>query len=465
MACILGYTTRKSRLAGEEMRLIVELTKYIMFFLIGNYTYFSFRVLRYRNKEKQEKSYAMLTGIIFALHFIGYFALYIQSRSDRVMLLYGGEVILFVLILVFYRAFYPRLSKLLLRNMLMLLTIGFIMLTRLTYDRAVWHFIIVGGAFLMCLIVPIIFKSFIWLKRFGWVYSFLGILLLLVVLVAGTTKFGATNWLNLFGFSIQPSEFVKLLYVLSIAALYEVHRDFKRICIVSIMAGINVIILVLQKDLGGALIFFVTYVFLLYAATNKPLYLFSGLGAGSVAAYLAYQVFYHVRVRVMAWQNPLKFIDKEGYQISQSLFAIGTGGWFGMGLNQGQPTSIPVVDSDFIFSAISEEFGGFFALCVILLYINCFLLFINISLEQKEIFTRLLALGFSVMFGFQVFLSIGGVIKFIPSTGVTLPLISSGGSSVVSTILMFMILQGIYMRGKARPIEATVVTGSEESNG
>lgn len=447
------------------MRLIVELTKYIMFFLMGNYTYFSFRVLRYRNKEKQDKYYTMLTGIIFALHFIGYFTLYIQIRSDRILLLYGGEVILFALILIFYRAFYPNLSKLLLRNMLMLLTIGFIMLTRLSYDRAVWQVVIVGAAFLLCLIVPIVFKSFIWLKKFGWVYSLLGILLLIIVLVAGSTQYGATNWLKIFGFSIQPSEFVKLLFVLSIAALFEVHRDFKRICIVSAMAGIHVIILVLQKDLGGALIFFVTYVFMLYAATNKPLYLFSGLGAGSVAAFLAYQMFYHVRVRVMAWQNPLKFIEKEGYQISQSLFAIGTGGWFGMGLNQGYPTSIPVVDSDFIFSAISEEFGGFFALCVIMLYINCFLMFINISLEQKETFTRLLTLGFSVMFGFQVFLSIGGVIKFIPSTGVTLPLISSGGSSVVSTILMFMILQGIYMRAKKKPRETEAVTGSEVDNG
>jgi peptidoglycan glycosyltransferase len=158
----------------------------------------------------------------------------------------------------------------------------------------------------------------------------------------------------------------------------------------------------------------------------------------------------------MAWQNPLGYIDNEGYQVSQSLFAIGTGGWFGMGLNQGLPTSIPVVDSDFIFSAISEELGGFFAICIILLYINCFIQFINISLEQEDTFSRLLSLGFSVMFGFQIILSIGGVIKFIPSTGVTLPLISSGGSSAVSTVLMFMIMQGIYLKGKTEKKDAAV---------
>ena len=198
---------------------------------------------------------------------------------------------------------------------------------------------------------------------------------------------------------------------------------------------------------------------MLYVATSKPIYLFSGLAAGSVAAIIAYRLFYHVRVRVIAWQNPFGYIDKEGYQITQSLFAIGTGGWFGMGLNRGLPTDIPVVDSDFIFSAISEELGGLFAICLILLFTSCFVMFINIALHQEEMFYRQIALGFSVMFGFQVILSIGGVIKFIPSTGVTLPLISSGGSSVLSTIIMFMIMQGVYLKEKTVKRETNQVNG------
>lgn len=119
-----------------------------------------------------------------------------------------------------------------------------------------------------------------------------------------------------------------------------------------------------------------------------------------------------------------------------------------MGLNRGLPTDIPVVDSDFIFSAISEEFGGLFAICIILIYINIFVVFMNMAIKQEDTFYRLLAIGLSVMFTFQAFLSIGGVIKFIPSTGVTLPLISYGGSSALSTVVMFMIMQGIYMRGR-----------------
>ena len=120
-----------------------------------------------------------------------------------------------------------------------------------------------------------------------------------------------------------------------------------------------------------------------------------------------------------------------------------------MGLNRGLPTAIPVVNSDFIFSAISEEMGGVIAICIILVYASCFVMFLNIALQQEDQFYRLLAIGYAVMFAFQVILSIGGVIKFIPSTGVTLPLISMGGSSALSVILMFMILQGVKLVGKS----------------
>ena len=138
-------------------------------------------------------------------------------------------------------------------------------------------------------------------------------------------------------------------------------------------------------------------------------------------------------------------IDNEGYQICQSLFAIGTGGWFGAGLNQGQPEKIPVVEQDFVFSAISEELGGIFSLCLIMVCMSCFLMFLNIAMQLKDSYYKLVALGLGTTYGFQVFLTIGGVIKFIPSTGVTLPLVSYGGSSLFGTIIIFAIIQGFYI--------------------
>ena len=436
------------------MNLIVELIKYLMILLIGIYTYYSFTVFRFKNKRQQDRIYLILTFIIFLLHFIGNATLYLQLPSVKLAILYGSEVLLFSMVLALYKIFYPKMQRLLLRNMLMLLAIGFIVLTRLNFDLAVKQVIIVACSFLICLFVPGIMKHYGWLKRFGWYYAGIGIFLLLMVLIVGTTSRGATNWLYVAGISLQPSELVKLLFVFFVAAVFKEKTNFRRICAITALAGIHVLILVFQKDLGGALIFFVTYVFMLYTATAKPLYLFAGLASGSLAAYVAFQLFYHVRVRVMAWQNPFTYIDKEGYQITQSLFAIGTGGWFGMGLNRGLPTDIPVVESDFIYSAISEELGGLFAICIVLIYVSCFVMFINIALKQTENFYRLMASGFAVMFVFQIVLSIGGVIKFIPSTGVTLPLISQGGSSILTTILMFMILQGVSIRDKAKKSNA-----------
>jgi len=433
-----------------------------MILLIGIYSYYSFRVFSYRKKERQSKAYYGLTTVIFSLHFVGYATLILQMPSVKLLMLYLCEVALFILVLSIYRILYPKLSRLLMRNMLMLLAISFIILTRLSVDEAIRQVSIVACSFLVCLLVPFFIMKLQFLKRFGWIYVLLGIGILMVVLIAGTTTFGATNWLQIMGISTQPSEFVKLLFIFGLAALFKEESSFKRICVISAMAGINVIILVLQRDLGGALIFFVTFVFMLYAATSRLLYLFSGLLGGSVAAIAAYQLFYHVRVRVMAWSDPFQYIDDQGYQITQSLFAIGTGGWFGMGINRGLPTDIPVVESDFIFSAISEELGGLFAICLILIYISCFVMIINIALEQEESFYRLTSIGLAVMFAFQVFLSIGGDIKFIPSTGVTLPLVSQGGSSVFSTILVFMILQGIYIRGRSRKQDNSGNTQEEE---
>ena len=356
-----------------------------------------------------------------------------------------AQVVFFIVALIVYQIAYKRLSKLVLNNMLMLIMISFIMLARLSYDKAIRQFVFVCVTMLACLIIPVIIEKVKYLKSFGWIYGISGLLLLMMVLAFGSKVYGATNWITIAGFGFQPSEFVKIIFVFFVASMLSKSTEFIDVVKVSVLAGAHVLVLVAEKDLGGALIFFVTYIVMLYVATAKPLYFISGLLGGSLAAFIAYKRFYHVRVRVIAWKDPWSVIDDQGYQITQSLFAIGTGSWFGMGLTKGLPTSIPVVETDFIFSAIAEELGGIFAICLVLLYISCFVMFVNISMKMKKVFYKLVALGLSIIYIFQVFLTIGGVTKFIPSTGVTLPLISYGGSSVISTIIIFSIIQGLYV--------------------
>ena len=279
------------------------------------------------------------------------------------------------------------------------------------------------------------------LKDLTWAYAGIGIVLLAAVLVLASTSYGAK--LSLMG--IQPSEVIKITFVFFMASLLCTKVDFRKVVLATIVAVIHVGILVLSRDLGSAVIFFVTYLVLIYVATRNPSYLFLGLGGGCVGSVIAYHLFGHVRQRVSAWKDPMAVYQNEGYQIVQSLFAIGTGGWFGMGLCQGSPEKIPVVKNDFIFSAICEELGGIFAICLILVCISFFLMIVTIALKIRNPFYKLIALGLGTEYAFQVFLTIGGATKFIPMTGVTLPLVSYGGSSVMCTILMLAIIQGLYI--------------------
>ncbi|WP_343248975.1 FtsW/RodA/SpoVE family cell cycle protein [Diplocloster hominis] len=427
------------------VHVIVELSKYLMIILIAMYTFQSYTVFTHGDPVRQRNIFRKQNTLMFLIHLTAYLVMYLQTNNLQILFFYAEQVILLAAILAFYHVAYPKASRLVVNNMCMLLSIGFIILTRLSFDKSKRQFVIVAVSAAVSLLVPFLVRKMKFLRNLTWLYAAAGIGLLGVVAVAGSRVYGAKLNISFGQLSVQPSEFVKISFVFFVAALLSRSTEFKDIVKATAVAVAHVLILVLSKDLGGALIYFVVYLIMLYVASRKPLYLMGGLAGGCVAAVAGYFLFGHVRTRVLAWSNPWDVIEKEGYQITQSLFAIGTGGWFGMGLFQGSPDKIPVVDQDFIFSAISEELGGIFALCLILICVSCFLMFINIAMQIKDDFYKLVALGLGTVYGFQVFLTIGGVTKFIPSTGVTLPLVSYGGSSMLSTLILFAIIQGMYL--------------------
>ena len=427
------------------LNLCIQLSKYLLVILMAVYTVQCFAAVASRTKLHRENIYQYQRAILFTIHLICHVILFLEQKDLQIVIFYGAELVLFTAAIILYQNLYKSLSKLVLNNMLMLISIGFIMQARLNLSYAKRQIVIVAGALGICLIIPLIIDKMKVLSRFGWLYAVGGIGILGLVFVCGVTHYGATNWARIAGIEFQPSEVAKIVFVFCIASLLSKAADFKRVVIVSCVAAVYVLLLVYEKDLGAALIFFVTYICVLYAATANPLYPAAGLVAGAGASVLAYKFFSHVRVRVTAWRDPWSVIDNEGYQVANSLLAIGTGGWFGMGLGKGMPTSIPVVHSDFIFSAISEEMGALFAICLILISLSNFLMFINIAMRLRRPFYRLTALGLSVNYMFQVFLTIGGATKFIPSTGVTFPLVSYGGSSIISTVIIFAVIQGLYV--------------------
>lgn len=386
--------------------------------------------------------------MMLLLHFIGFSVLYLKSEDDRIVLLYLAQVVFLLAYVGLYHLFYRNRSGILVNNMCMLLCIGFIMLARLSFDKAVRQFVMTASAALLTLIIPLLINKIWQLAQIPWVYGILGIVLLAVVWAVGNNSFGAQLSINVAGVAFQPSEFVKISFVFFVATMFYRSVDFHTVLVTTVMAAIHVLILVLSKDLGSALIFFLTYLVMLFVATTNWLYLGSGLAVGCAASVAAYGMFAHVRNRVLAWQDPWADIDNRGYQITQSLFAMGTGGWFGLGLYQGMPYKIPVVEKDFIFAAISEEMGGIVALCVLLICLGCFLQFMMLAGSMRAMFYKLIAVGLGMVYIVQVFLTVGGVIKFIPSTGVTLPFVSYGGSSVFSMFILFGVMQGLYILKK-----------------
>lgn len=426
------------------INLFVDGSRYLMILLMAVYTYLNFRYFSV-GEEKKRRLCARQNRLMLLMHFLAYMVIYIKTEDPRMAVFYGAQVIFFIAYILLYRLFYPNSSRILVNNVCMLLCVGFIILSRLSFGRAARQFIIVAVFAVIAWIIPMILGRVWQLSKIPWVYGLTGLGLLTAVYFVGDTSFGAQLSISVSGMSVQPSEFVKILFVLFVAAMFYRSTGFKQVAVTTAVAAAHVLILVASKDLGSGLIFFVTYLTMLFVATSNWLYLGAGVLSGCGAAVLAYRLFSHVRVRVSAWRNPWADIDNTGYQITQSLFAIGTGSWFGMGLYQGMPGKIPVVSKDFVFAAISEEMGAMFAVCVLLICLGCFLQFVMISSEMQASFYRLTAFGLGIMYITQVFLAVGGTIKFIPSTGVTLPLISYGGSSVVSTLILFGVIQGVYV--------------------
>ena len=380
--------------------------------------------------------------------------LILEHPEPKYIFILALGLLFYIVFIILYQKIYKGLSKLVLNNMMLMLLIGFIMLTRLDISYTIKQLLFSSIAMGVCLLVPYLIERLpIW-ERLGLPYAIVGLVLLALVFVIGVEHYGAKNWVAVGPFEFQPSEFVKIIFVFFVAAMLAYRSDFKYVVVVSIIAAAHVGILVLEKDLGSALIFFFTYLAMLYIATSQWIYMLLGLGVGAGAAVVAYKLFAHVRTRVIAWRDPWSNINDAGYQICRSLFAIGTGGVIGLGLGQGMPETIPVVESDFIFSAIAEELGVVFAICLILVYISSYIMFVNIAMKMKNKFYKLCAFGLSVVFMFQVFICIGGATKFIPSTGVTLPLISYGGSSVITTIFIFAIIQGLYVKHNEKEVDS-----------
>lgn len=425
---------------------ITELSKYGITACILIYTISSF-IFLLPGKEKKKGIYIFQCVFMFLTQLFCFLNLTVVSGDFEYIFLYVFVQIFLLAAIAMVPMIYETVNKLLLNNMCMLLGIGFCIISRLSFKKSVKQYIIALISLTISLIIPYLFSRIRFWKKLTWIYGAVGFGLLSIVLLLGEITHGSKITFTLFeNITFQPSEFVKIVFIFFLAGALWEKRTFGRVALTAVIAGAHVIVLVFSKDLGSALIFFVGYVFVVFAATGNIIYLLLGAVGGSGAAYAAYKLFSHVQIRVLAWQDPWSHLTNESWSVTQSLFAMGSGSWFGMGLMKGNPGSIPYVDQDFIFSCVCEELGVIFGICLILITLSCFLNICKIAVEVKDRFYQLIVYGIGIMYIFQIFLTVGGGMNLIPLTGVTLPFISYGGSSCMTTMMMFFIIQGIYIR-------------------
>ena len=282
------------------------------------------------------------------------------------------------------------------------------------------------------------------------------LLLLCSALFFGTEIGGSRNWIVFGPFAVQPSEFGKIVIIMFLAAYLTEHREvltlprhrllwlklpvLRFIAPLLLIWGIAILMFVVQRDLGSALLFFGIAVSMTYMATGRKSYVALAFAFFLGAAALSYSFFSHVRVRFNIWLDPWSDPSGSAYQVVQSLFALGSGGVWGAGFAHGHPNLIPEVHTDFIFAAIAEELGLLGSLGVMLVFALFFYRAIRIALACREETRMLLAAGIAVVFLLQTFIIIAGVTKFLPLTGITLPFVSYGGSSMIASFMLLGIL-------------------------
>lgn len=342
----------------------------------------------------------------------------------------------------------PKITKadnILLMIVNMLFAIGVAMIYRLdpSYGKRQLQFYLIG--IVLFFLTFFILKVFNFWSKISLFYVVVSIGLFMATLVFGSYIGGAKNWIILGPITVQPSEFIKIPLAFFVASFYSRYNEismkpFGRYYM-NIIIYVFIGFLFLQKDLGTALIFFGLMILAQFVYEKDRVLITINIVAMIFGSIVAYFLFGHVRIRVATWLDPWSDINATGYQITQALFATASGGLFGTGIGLGHPDYIPVAESDFIFSAISEEMGVFMGLAVILLFMILVYRAFKISLTQQDKFFSILAFSIGVLFAFQTFIILGGVLKIIPLTGVTLPFISQGGSSMLSGFILLGCLQ------------------------
>jgi len=350
--------------------------------------------------------------------------------------------------------------------------LGFVVIARvhekLAWQQAAWT---TFGIALYCFTL-IFVKRARNLDRYRWTFALLGIILLMLPLAPGIGKSinGSRIWVGFGGFGFQPGELAKIVFAIFFASYLVEKRELlamgnrrigpialpelKHLGPIILAWSASLVVMISQRDLGSSLLFFALFIVMLWVATQRSSFLVVGMGLFAVGSYYAWKAFDHVQRRVDVWIDPWQDPDGKGYQIVQAMFEMGPGGIGGTGLGQGGTITIPFAESDFIFAVIAGELGLLGATLVLIAFLVLIGTGLRISVRADNSFDKLLATGLTTMLGLQAFIIIGGVTRVLPLTGLTLPFVSYGGSSLVANYILIALL--VRISDETAPVSAPV---------
>jgi cell division protein FtsW (lipid II flippase) len=397
---------------------------------------------------------ASITAVAYTLASLGANAVIPARIGPFLALVLGLIVVAHIAVRVLARGADPTLLPL----AVLLHGIGYVMISRLDDEfaaqQAVWSLVAIG-AFVGTLLV---IQRASDLARYKWTLFLIGAVLLLLPMVPGIGRNinGARIWVGIGGLGFQPGEFAKLALAIFLAGYLSERRELiaattwkigplrlpepQYILPLVVAWGFAVVVMVGLRDLGSSLMFFTLFVVMMWVATERVSYLIIGFLLFGAAAFASWKMFGHVQTRVDIWLDPWEDEYDKGWQIVQSLYGIGDGGVTGRGLGRGNPDKIPYAESDFIFAAIGEEMGLIGASTVLMAFLLLIGAGLRIALRTERTFEKLLATGLTTIVGIQAFIIIGGVIKVVPLTGITLPFVSYGGSSLLANYILLALL-------------------------
>lgn len=391
----------------------------------------------------EKKLYFILN---LALSFIVFLNLFVAKRSLDFYLCFIliAYISIISIVYLFQKNIFKKADNSLNLIINLFVLLGLTIIYRINPTIAFKQCILFLFGYMLYFIIMFFVKDMNEFFKFKWVYFCLVLIFMSISFLFGKYINGSKNWISLFGITFQPSEFGKIFIILYLSSVLRSNRDKLDKYMTIFLIFFSLTILTLQKDLGTAVIVFVLSMLMYYVRTSKYKFLMFIIISTLILGVLAYINFPHVRVRIHAWLNPESDPNRTTYQVLQGFFAMGYGGFLGRGLYKGNLELIPVNYTDYIFVSIVEELGIFTGLLIVILYFLFFIKVMKNSLKMKsKDESKLIMIGFNVIIALQATIILGGVLNLIPLTGVTLPFISYGGSSIISLFIMFGIMQKI----------------------